>query len=522
MSPRTTAGLATLLLLSCALAMNYAASGWRAQLDLTRDQRHTLAPVTRRLLAELEGPLQIHAFLPTGVQAPYSTVVRAMRDRLEAYRAVAPDKVRLRVVDANDPELDLAERGRLAEEARGYGIREADLELVRADQKVKQRVWFGVALLYEARQASVPPIERPEHLDHALTSALRQVLRGPEPRVIAFTTGHGEPDVLQSPLAKLLETSAELRALPPRSPVPPDVDALVVLGPQRPFTERERYLIDQHLLRGKALVAFLDYRPRSEIFPKVLVSTATGLEPLLEAYGLRVDQGHTVIDRVNRVEAPAGRDEAGRPIRVRHPLWVRVPQPSAEHPVSRGLPALALPVGAPIEVEARPGLKAQVLLRSAPTSTLRSDLRSNELEALEADREKERPGPATLAVALHGELPSAFAGQPSPPRRDVLDPGARPEAPRIDAAQGPARILLTTSGRRFLAADPNNLTFFRNALEWATADTELIAMRLRGITDPPLDPSSARTRSLVRWGNLLGPPGLLLLFGLVRLRRRAR
>ena len=67
--------------------------------------------------------------------------------------------------------------------------------------KVRQKVWMGIALLYEDKQVVVPAIETPDQLEYAMARALRDAVRGPSKRpVIGVTTGHGEPDLLQTPL----------------------------------------------------------------------------------------------------------------------------------------------------------------------------------------------------------------------------------------------------------------------------------------------------------------------------------
>jgi len=76
---------------------------------------------------------------------------------------------------------------------------------------------------------------------------------------------------------------------------------------------------------------------------------------------------------------------------------------------------------------------------------------------------------------------------------------------------------------RYVQNAPENATFFLNAVDWLAQDEALISIRSKNRAPPPLVFSSATLRGLVRYGNIVGVPVLLALFGALRLaRRRAR
>ena len=62
-----------------------------------------------------------------------------------------------------------------------------------------------------------------------------------------------------------------------------------------------------------------------------------------------------------------------------------------------------------------------------------------------------------------------------------------------------------------------------NAVDWLAQDEALISIRSKDRTPPPLAFSNAALRGVVRYGNIIGVPLVVVLFGAVRLaRRRAR
>lgn len=517
--------VAVALLCVATWLLNVVGGQTRARLDLTADQRHTLSPVTRRLLASLDAPLEARAYLPEGVQPPHAATVQAIGDLLEEYRAASGGRMRIAWRDPGDESLDPATRAALAEEARGYGIEQADLVVTRDAKRVRQRVYLGVALLYRERHATVPPTESAERLEYELTRALREVLRPRARRpVIGVTRGRGEPDLLDSPVAQLLASAGTLQAVELAGDlVPAGVDMLVVLGPKRAFDERARYAIDQLLMEGKALVALLDYRQRSEVFPDILVPTTTGLEPILEHYGLQVDHASTLVDRVRNVAAPISRDASGGVVRANHPLYVEA-RDLTGHPVTRGLSSLVVPVAAPIRIQPRAGSAATPVVTTGPDSRLRANVRSHDPGAVADADASETRGPAVVGVALKGVLRGYFADRPIPPRPDVATAKTArpPDPPRLKSGQGEARVLLVTSGSRLLAAHGNGLLLLQNAVDWALADTDLVGIRARRAADPPLRTTTGAERAAVKWGTSLIPPVLVLLAGVLRWSRRRR
>jgi ABC-2 type transport system permease protein len=505
---------------------NLVAERWHSRFDLTADARHTLRPATLRLLEALDRPLEIRAYLPTHVQPPYSIVVQQMADILEEYQNVGEPHVKLTVVDPTDDALGADAQKRLRAEALGYGIKEADLQVTRADRQVRERVLFGVALLFDDRQAVVPPVQKPEMLEYALTRALRDVtteqLRTP---VIAWAEGHGEPKVLESPVAQVLASSGTQRAVRLDGPlVPAEVDVLVLLGPRRAYGPRARYVIDQFLMRGGSVVALLDYHQQSTAFADILVDTVSGLEPVLAAQGIRIQPKQAVVDSVENAMTPVGRDDDGRIITAHHPAHPRTRSLHAGHPITQGLSSLVVPFAPPIDARGahERGHEVVVLAQGGATATVAQEARSPDPQRYQALPPSAEP--PVLAVAVRGTFTSTFVGH-SIPSRAAAAPGAPPSAPDrpwISAGEGEARLLLITSGARLLGADANGLLFLQNALDWASTATELISLRARAAEDPPLAPTTDASRQWVKLGNIIGAPLLLLVFGLLGRRRRRR
>ena len=71
------------------------------------------------------------------------------------------------------------------------------------------------------------------------------------------------------------------------------------------------------------------------------------------------------------------------------------------------------------------------------------------------------------------------------------------------------------------AGSRSNLTFFINIIDYLADDAGLITIRSKNIAQPPLDQISDGTKKLLKYGDLILPPLLVIGYGLLRWRRRA-
>src|ERR1700722_14373886 len=80
-------------------------------------------------------------------------------------------------------------------------------------------------------------------------------------------------------------------------PVGDDVDALIIVGPKQPLSERAKFLIDQFLMKGKSVGFFVDgmviEQPRGMMMqgqeqPRIGRKNDHGLDDLLEHYGFKI------------------------------------------------------------------------------------------------------------------------------------------------------------------------------------------------------------------------------------------
>jgi ABC-type uncharacterized transport system involved in gliding motility auxiliary subunit len=71
-----------------------------------------------------------------------------------------------------------------------------------------------------------------------------------------------------------------------------------------------------------------------------------------------------------------------------------------------------------------------------------------------------------------------------------------------------------------MVGNRGNLTFFSNIIDYLADDAGLITIRSKNVATPPLDQISDGSKRLLKYTNLIGPPLLIIAYGLLRWRRR--
>jgi hypothetical protein len=132
-------------------------------------------------------------------------------------------------------------------------------------------------------------------------------------------------------------------------------------------------------------------------------------------------------------------------------------------------------------------------------------------------QEKEIP----LAVTLQGKFASLYAGKSAP--MDTSAGAIMPTAAPVSSSPD-TRIVVVGDGDfardQFMGGSKDNVAFLANMVDYLVDDAGLITIRSKDASFAPLDVVSDGTKKTVKYANLVVPPLLVLLYGVVRWRMR--
>ncbi|WP_224365150.1 GldG family protein [Hyalangium versicolor] len=503
------------------------------RLDVTKEGIYTLASASKDTMAGLEDPVTVTAYFTENLPAPYSGNARYVRDLLAEYRSASKGKLSFEFIDpsAQETEADketkrevkrdifgrqFREPTSVEKELSSLGIQPVEIRVVEQDQMQTKRAYMGLVIKHQEKKEVIPVVQDLGSLEYDLTSLIRKMTR-PKTPVLAVLQGHEEPALNEkfTRLQAMLSQTYEVRPLDltGKDKVDEDVDALLILGPKTAFKPNEIRAVDQFLMQGKSAAFFLD---SIQVDTRTFESTPAehGLGPLLATYGITVGDKLVADAQSAHLNVQERRGFMVVSMPVPFPFIPQLQQLEVDSPLTRGLTGVTFPFVTDVTVQPVEGSTATVLARSSAKSWLegkpynidpRRDWRNETINPA---------GPYNLMVQVSGKLKSHFASEAN---------ASGPNGPVLAESKGEARVIVV-GGSTLLWDDfmarPNQALLL-NVADWLLLDPALLAMRTRGLAQAPLQQElSDATRNGVKFGNALGLPLLLSLYGVVRWRRR--
>jgi gliding-associated putative ABC transporter substrate-binding component GldG len=491
----------TLLVLAILVVLNFISVRLFGRIDLTDQKVYTLSEASKNLVRSLDDKVTIKAYFTEDLPAPYNNNRRATLDILNEYRAYAGGNLQFEFIN---PEGEKAEQ-----EAREQGIPPVEVQVVEQDKFQVKRAYLGLVFLYEDRKEIMPVVQNLGSLEFDISSTIKRLTTRTKKR-IGFTSGHQEPMLSSLNQANriVMQQYEPVTVDLSKEPIPNDLAALLVIAPQARFSDSAKYQLDQYLMRG-GKIGFLLNKVNATLQTRFGQTVDLGLEEMLEQYGVRLNP-----DLIRDVQCAniSVMQQIGP-----FPVQSQIPFPFIPHasnldranPIVKDLQGVMFHFVSSLDTVgiASKGLQAEILVRSSKQSGRQTGFfmidpfhRYTRQELSESE--------IPMVLIVQGQFTSFFANR----------------EPKAAITRSPeTRIIVVGDGdfmKDEMAGNRDNLTFFANIIDYLADDAGLIAIRSKNIALAPLEPVSDGTKQLLKWGNLIVPPLLVVGYGLIRWRRR--
>lgn len=491
-----TSRTAILLIGGILVVLNLIALNLFARLDLTDDSVYSLSDASIRLVEDLDDPVTITAFFTKDLPAPYSTNRRFLKDKLDDYRAYGGHNIQYKFVDPADSEELRAEAGR-------YQIPPVQIQVIESDNVQLKNAYMGVAIQYVDAREIIPVVQDLSTLEYDVTSAIRRLTREDLPTV-GFLSGHGEPDPIQDMqnLYQGLSRNYAVQTVAVEDGVlDARPEALLVVAPTDTLPEAHLRALDAYVMEGGRLALLLN-RVAANLQIGQASELSVGLEPLLGAYGATLTP-NLIMDEQSSVVTMQRQAGAFRfAQQIDYPLFPVATTFNANNMMVNRLRDVMFYFVSSIDTaQATPdGVEREPLIFSSGQSGIQQGFFM--LQPMETTATLSG-GPYLLAAAYTGAFPSAFeAGRQSAPTRLVVVG----DGDFInESIVGPVR---------------GNIAFGLNMVDWLVQDDALLEIRTKTIEPRSLRPASEGVRPWIKYGNMVVPVLVVILFGLVRWRQR--
>lgn len=417
--------------------------------DLTEEKRYTLSPHTRRALESLEQKPEVILYLNGALNPEFQRLHRTTVDLLREMAGYTKKGMRLTLVDpSGTPDAKEREERYLSLSRRG--ITGLSVNTRDAAGNVTAQVLFPWAeLVYEGDTLPVSLLRRdafraPQELlqasygelEYGFADAFR-ILTTHSPKRIVFIEGHGE---LEEPalyeaftiLSRYYSIDRGELGNDPSALAP--YKALVIAGPQTPFTEQEKFVLDQYVMGGGNVFLLTEgTRFNQQEFDATgespTLKRELNLDDLLFTYGARIEPVTLQDLQCTSITLTASSGVSGTPDQTVTLPWFFAPLllPSKQHVLTTSLSPLKSEYVSPVTfVNPRPGVRKTILFATSEhTHSLpvpeKISLRYVEMPATESYfNEPAQP----VIVWLEGTLPSVYANRLAPAGCKEL-PGGR-------------------------------------------------------------------------------------------------
>ncbi len=508
--------IGVVVMLGILILLNFIAGTVRARLDLTQEKAFTLSAGTKAILKKLDTPVTIRFYCTQSESATPETVflkgyARKVEDLLAEYRQVGGSKIKIEKYDPQ-PDSDAEDSARLD------GIEPQALAGA-------EGFYLGVAVKCADELQSIPFLapNRERLLEYDLTRAIVRSETSEKPTIGIMSPlpvfgmpsnpmmqQMGQPAGGSQPWTIVNELKNDFnvkRVGMDIDKVDDDIKLLLVIAP-KDITDKAQYAIDQFIMRGGKLVAFLDaqcladQRQQNQMMAN-MGGGGSSLDKLLKAWGIQFDTGKVVADMKYKMQL---RGRSGEPQEA--PAWLGLTSDAVnkDDVATSQLDNIWLPLCGAFTGTPVAGLKETVLLHSSKDSQLVEAMLAN-LSGDNIMKEFKPSGVSySLAIRLTGKFKTAFPdGAPQEKKDEKADGDKKPEEKKagdsLKETKGDNAVVLF--GDADMLYDPftmrridspfgalqmamnANLNLAQNVVEQMTGDSNLIAVRSRAALSRP-------------------------------------
>ena len=525
------------------LLINWLASIFHQRFDLTQDQRYTLSPAAKEIIAEIRSPLVIDVFLKGNFPPEFRRLQNETRQFLEEV-TVYNSNIYINFID---PLAEGDNANAIAEEFYSLGMTPARLSVMENGKASETLIFPWAIANFGEESVKIPLLKNKlgisdeervnssvQQLEYSFANAFSQLVK-PRSKKIAVMRGNGElPDPYIADFISTLRqyyfiapftlNSAENESQKTLNSLN-EFDLIIEAKPTGAYTENEKFILDQYLMQGGKALWLVEHTAMetdslfNETGSAFALPRDLNLGDLFFSYGFRINPVlvNDLYSAPIILASGSGNDTRFSP----YP-WFYSPLTTSPntHPIINNLEAVKFDWANPIDTLRNP-VKKTVLLSSSPKSKAEGVPREISLNILNStpDMATYTGGEQPLAVLLEGKFTSAYRNRIKPfELQDTKDKSKATgmivisdgDVIKNQMQQGAP---LELGFDRYTGNTYGNKEFLLNSVNYLLDDSGLIEIRSKEISIAFLDIEKASAER-EKWQILnLAVPLLLLLTG---------
>ena len=537
--------------------------------DLTSEKKYSLSDTTKEMIRKLDDIVYFKVFLKGDYPAGFKRLEKETREMLDEFRAYN-DNIQYEFSNPSESS-DPKERQETYKLLYERGLDPTTLRVNEKGEASQQIIFPGALVSYKGRELPVQLLQTQigipadavlnnsiQSLEYSISNVIRKLTAEHKPKV-AFVKGQGELNIMQTADianalseyydmdtviigGKLNSLSTRLKLDSTNSKFVNKYAALIIARPTRPFEEKDKFLLDQFIMRGGKVLWLIDpvltsMDSLNKHGQTIGVTNDVNLEDMLFHYGVRMNDD-LVMD-MSALPIPLKTGQIGNQPQFDFFPWYFSPlvAPSSRHPIVKNLNLIKTEFISSLDTLKIPGIKKTILLASSQYSRVVSAPVMISLEILrhEPDKRMFNRSDIPLAVLLEGEFPSLFTNRIPPEIATNKELG-------VLTMSKPTKMIMVADGDviknqfnlskgyplplgydQYTGQTYGNKDFILNAMNYLCDESDLLAVRSRELKIRKLDMSRVNEGKIF-WQllNTLVPVILVLVYALVRFSIRKR
>ena len=267
------------------VVVNIIASFVYTRFDLTSEKRYTLSDTSKEILRNLDDYVYFRIYLEGEFPAGFKKLRKETKEMLDEFRAYSKfiDYDFINPSESNDA----AERSETYKILYQSGLNPTELSIQTKDGAQQIVIWPCALVSYKNKELPLDLLDTQvgkssqdalnnsaQNLEYKFISAIKDLTQKNRPN-IAFIEGHGELsekevyDITQTLSKKYVvdrvTINEQIPALNKRIErsdssiyITSRYDAIVIAKPTQPFSEKDKFIIDQYIMRGGKVLWLID------------------------------------------------------------------------------------------------------------------------------------------------------------------------------------------------------------------------------------------------------------------------
>ena len=469
------------------------------RLDMTDDKHYSLSDASKELLRQTDAPIEVTLLLDGDLNAGFRRLKKAAEETIDEM-AVYGD-------------IELSKNIHISKDS--LGLSPIVIHEREQNGKTAQTTVYPYALMtYKGKKAVVTLLKNTrglsgeenlnasiEQLEFAFMEALHLLQQTETPR-IAILEGHGEPD--EAHTYDLMSALSKYYQIDRGSLIGDTIDvhlldgykAVLIVNPQTAFSDAERFIIDQYIMRGGAVlwavngVRFSEQVLQSEGFTPIL-PLELELTDLLFRYGVRINPA--LVQDIQCLPIPVNVSSDPSQPNLQPMPWTYAPLllTSQGSPITRNMGQVMSTFVSPLDaVGGEDGIEKRVLLATSTASCVTATPGEVDLSDMNPDMKTFLYQYVPVAVSLEGAFASAYAHRMVPDGVTTDEPIRKNGIKTRQVVIGSGSVLLNEIQKgqalpmgydRYSGMQFSNRDFIVNAVLWLTDSEGLISLREKSV-----------------------------------------